>query len=633
VNEGDGVPFKFVESKTEVDITTFGSNHSLPHTSVSVKINDDEYNLATQGQPCRNNTINFVAFRKGTAVPYAALPFNFQDPRTCGREPQVINSFALTELETGQGDDLIALVNVINMSDSVVMFSIGDPGYASWSSNIKTKLGELGVDPADLNVLQSGEPIIIFGKKGTTAGSADIYKTSLTPANEQQIFVSREITGRNSAGHMSSGLIGPAQQWNQFINSYPALELSDEASFSIYGVDPSGHETLVAVGIKNALDLSYISVDEFPYLRLVYEVKDEVNLTPADWKNWVVTYKPAPEGVLLFKGTLSPQHIQEGNNWSTQFAFVNISNSHFSDSLKVELVVHTTESQQTYTEHFKIKRPSPGDTTLFNVTSSTIGKVGANDINVFVNKKIEPEQYYDNNFSNLPSYLIIEPDQVNPLLQVTIDGREISNGDFVSPTPLIQLTLKDENPFMLKQDTEDIKFFLRYPCNCDFTEIKMSGDTVKWYPATRTSDFRIEFTPSYLVNGEYKLQVNMADASGNWSGVEPYEITFNVMSETSLNYKGVYPNPSSIGFNFSFQLTGNVLPDEFSLEILSTTGQLVSKFGIEDVLRFHLGNNEITWNGNDATGKPLTNGVYIYRLRINAGTEETVNTGRLVWLR
>ncbi|MFM8914260.1 MAG: C25 family cysteine peptidase, partial [Flammeovirgaceae bacterium] len=138
---------KYLETVIPVAVTTYGSNF-IPSTATSVKINNIEYNLGTQGQPCRTNTINIIAFDKSTGVPYAGVPFNFQDPRTCGREPQVINSFALSEMESSVGDDLIAAISNLNQSDSVVVFSIGNPSYSSWSANLKSKFTELGIGVA-----------------------------------------------------------------------------------------------------------------------------------------------------------------------------------------------------------------------------------------------------------------------------------------------------------------------------------------------------------------------------------------------------------------------------------------------------------------------------------------------------
>ncbi len=641
ISDGEGKPFRFEENKTSIRVETFGSTNPLPATDVSVKINDAEYNLSNQGQPCRNHTLNFIAFNKTTAVPYAGIPFIFQDPRTCGRTPQLINSFAASELETGLGDDLAAFIDAVGVSDSVVMFSIGDPDYTGWSSSIKAKLGELGVGLTELNSLQSGEPLIIFGKKGATPGSAAVFRTPFTPASEQLIIVAREITGRKTEGIMKSVLIGPAAEWNQFIVKEPSAEPSDEITFQLLGVDKAGVESLIESDAKSGFDLSQVPIEQYPYLRVVYNAKDEINLTPADWKNWIVLYEPVAEGVLLFKGTPVPQNLQEGQTWSTRFGFVNISEKNFSSPLKVELDVYTQSTQHRLTRDSLITPPAPRDTVFFNVYSSTLGKAGTNDVHVYVNKGEVPEQYYDNNFSTLPGYLLVNPDRIDPVLEVTIDGRQISNGDFVSTNPLIRSTLIDENPFIYKSDTLGVALLLSYPCkvdDCPFTRIFLSISSIKWYPATPTSDFRIDFTPTDLKEGEYILRVRIADASGNESlhsngNPVSYEISFNVEPATTLAFNGVYPNPSNVGFFFNFDLSGNTLPEEFLLEIFSPTGQLVNSFGMDDVQQFYIGTNELIWDGSDATGKVLSNGVYLYRLRIKAGELDSVNTGRLVWLR
>jgi hypothetical protein len=633
--EGEGKPFKFEGRSTSVSITTFGSANPALYTDVSVKIDDSEYNIASQGQPCRNNTINLLAFNKSTAIPYAAIPFGFFDPRACGRQPQLINSFQPSEFETGL-DDLIAVIDNIGLSDSVVIFSIGDPGYASWSASVKLKLGELGVGLAELNSLQSGEPMIIFGKKGVAPGSATVFRPTLTPANEQLLSVSKNITGRNTEGVIKSVLIGPASAWIKFTRSVVAVEPTDQITFPIYGVDRQGVETLIIDNAGNGFDLSQVSVEQFPFLRLAYHIKDEINLTPANWKDWMIEYEPVAEGVLLYKDNAIKKRVQEGQSWKARFAFVNISDRNFKNDLKVELNVITRQTQHRLTKDSLIVAPLPQDTIFFTVSSSTLGKVGVNDVNVFVNKRQVPEQYYDNNFGSLAEYLVVQPDKTKPLLEVTFDGRVLRNNDFVSSSPIIQLKLKDENPFILKTDTVGVTILLSYPCNavnCPFTRIPMSSRAVKWYPATLTSDFRVDFTPTNLVEGMYVLSVQAIDASGNPAGTLPYQISFQVKAETLLNFKGVYPNPSSTGFFFNFELLGNTLPNEFLLEIFSATGQRVNQFGIEDIRKFYIGTNELNWNGEDASGNIMPNGVYIYRLRMKASDKSIIEKGKLVWIR
>lgn len=627
----DGKHFSFKETSTSVAVKTFGSGSPLLAIDASIRINNTEYNLATQGQPCRNSTLNFVAFNKTTAAPYAGIPFIFQDPRTCGREPQVINSFTASELE----NDLTDFVNSVGVSDSVVIFSIGNAGYELWSANLKSNLGELGIGLADINDLQSGEPIISFGKKGASPGTAKLIRSLLPPANEQVITASQNVTGRKTEGAMKSVVIGPASEWKRFAARTTNQEPDDEFTYSIYGISLAGDEDVISSDAGLDFDLSGISVDEYPYLKILFNTRDEVNLTPATWKNWFVFYEPVAEGVLFWTETAMPIVLQEGQSWNSKFGFMNISAKNFTESLHVEAEIFTKESQQREKQDFIIEPPAPGDTTFFEVTSPTLNKVGLNDVNVFVNKRIVPETYYENNFISLVDYLLIETDKLPPTLNVTFDNRTLRNGDFVSSTPKIVLTMVDENKFRLKTDTTGVALLLKSPCvssTCPFRRIALSSPEVKWFAATENSNFKIEFTPT-LADGEYVLSAQVADVNGNLSGVVPYEISFSVKSEPTLQFSGAYPNPSSGDFFFRFLLTGNELPTDFLLEIFSIEGQLIHTFNAGSIQQFHVGTNELIWNGRDASGGFLPRGMYVYRLQLKAGFLEKYSQGKLILMR
>ena len=631
----EGTPFAFEETVTTVSIKTFGSDNPSPVTDVSVKINNSEYNLATQFQPCRNNTLNLIAFNKTTAIPYAGLPFNFQDPRTCGREPQLINSFILTELETGLNDDLAAFVDAVGISDSVVLFSIGNPGYSSWSTSVKTKLGELGIGLTDLEALQTGEPIIIFGRKGASPGSAKITRSLLAPASEQVITATGTITGRKTDGSMKSVVVGPASEWKQFVSRADQVEPEDETIFSIYGVTLDGKEIFISDAVGSNHDLSSISVLDYPYLKVAFNTKDKVNLTPSQWKNWAVLYEPVAEGILVFKGPESFLTVEEGQAWNSTFGFTNMTSKNFKASLRVDLEIVNKQTQNREQQNFTIVAPAPGDTTFFDITSSTLGKIGKNDVNVFVNKRILAETYYDNNFIALPDYLTVLADKTPPILDVTFDKRTLRNGDYVSSTPEIIITMVDENQFRFKSDTLGVTLLLSYPCTnspCPFTRIPLSGDDVKWFAGTASSNFRIEFTPQ-LADGDYVLSAQVADASGNLSGEVPYEISFTVKSEPSLSFTSVFPNPSAGDFFFNFILTGNELPNEFLLEIFTMQGQRVRTFDATSIQQFTIGTNQLMWDGREATGAYLPRGVYAYRLRVKTPSKETSTQGKLVLMR
>lgn len=627
---------KFTEASAEIIVKSFGSmNPALP-TDVSVKINNAEYNTSTSGQPCRNNTINIIAFEKTSLVPYPGLPFNFQDPRTCGRVPQVINSFTFAELETGLSDDLIAMVDGIETSDSVVVFSIGDPGVTSWSVALKSKLNELGIIETQFNSLQAGEPFIIFGRKGAAAGTAKLFKTSDSPANSQELLVTETITGRYTSGTMHSVLIGPAAKWKSLISQAKSIEMSDQYSFSLTGVSLDGKEELIQNSFTGTLDLSLIDPISYPYLRLSLTSSDDVNLSPVQLKRWIVLYDPVAEGLLIYKGPKAPQQLQEGQFWNGDYKFVNISNKIFTDSLRVDFTVLSSQQLKKESKTIRIRAPLPGDSTLFSVGTTTAGKAGLNDVGVSVNPKILPEQYYENNVVSLPAYLNVLPDKISPVLSIKIDDRIIANGDFVSPNPFILISVKDENEFLIKSDTVGIKIFLERPCSlseCATERIFLNRDDISWFPATVTSDYKIEFRPSSLSEGDYVLTVEATDASGNKSGVEPYKISFKVKEETTLIFQSVFPNPSSAYFNFTFLLTGNVTPDEFTLIINSLDGALQQKFELDDVSDFHIGSNTLIWEPRDSGGNSLPGGMYLFRMKLSANGLSYSNSGKLVLVR
>src|SRR5690606_9048170 len=144
--------------------------------------------------------------------------------------------------------------------------------------------------------------------------------------------------------------------------------------------------------------------------------------------------------------------------------------------------------------------------------------------------------------------LEVDTDSFRPVLEVTFDGRVLSDGDFVSSNPEILLRLWDENPYLLKKDTTGIRIFLEYPCpqgSCDDNpSIYFSRSDIEWFPATDTSDFLVRFTPAELPDGDYRFSVSFEDASGNASAFEPYSITFRVQHEPSVLALAPYPNPS-----------------------------------------------------------------------------------------
>ncbi|SKC88676.1 putative type IX secretion system sortase PorU2 [Ohtaekwangia koreensis] len=628
----------FKETVTSLDIKIFGSAYGATYLDYSYKIGGAEYNLYRQGYVCRSNTINLIAFDKRSTSPYVGIPFKWYNSglRSCGRSPWVINSFYYTEMITNNNDDIRTYVDNIAEGDSVVLFNLGDAYYQNWPAAAKTKLGELGISVTQIDALVPGEPVVIFGKKGTAPGTAKFIRTSGTPANKQVLTVSGTITGGYTSGTMESKLIGPAKEWESFIANTRNVESQDAMSFDILGIKLNGEEEIIYQDIVDDLDLSSIDAGVYPYLKLVYKTGDNINLTPAQLEKWLVLYTPVPEGLLVFKNNYEPQTISEGEVWEGTYGFINISDKEFTDSLSVRYELFNKDQRVSQLEYIKIKPPAPGDTSKFSLNISTSGMVGLNDVNVFVNPQVEPEQYYDNNVLSLTDYLNVTLDEFAPVLDVTIDDRHVLNGDFVSSNPFILVRVWDENKKNFKHDLEGMKVYLTYPCeeeDCSPTPIDLTSAEVTWYPATETSDFRIEFKPTNLPEGKYTLRVEASDARNNSSGADPYLIDFVVSKETSITVSEPYPNPSASEFYFRIIMSGESLPENFNLELVDVNGKLLHAFSQDDIADFHIGVNNLKWDGTDLNGNTMPDGVYIYKLQLNLNGSQITREGKLVLLK
>lgn len=612
----------FEETVTDIYINTFGSAAGVPNLNVSVKLNGTEYQINTQLKACRTNTINLIAFDKKTTVPYAPVPIKFVDFRTCGRQPQVINSWRLNEFygtdpDTGLPGGPGAAVDNMAPGDSAVLFSIGNASYSKWPADIKAKLGELGISVAQIEALEDGQPVVIFGKKGTPPGSAQVYVNPELPLNKQALEVSGTVTGRYDYGTMMSRRIGPALEWQEAFKKITPAEPQDVLSVDLLGEDLQGNTSLLASDLNATTDLSFVDPAQWPYVRLRFHAEDELNLTPVQLKSWIVTYTPVAEGIAFFFDDDQAERLREGETWSGTFGFANISSGTFADSLEVEFRMTNQATRKRKASTFRIRPPAPGDTTVFTINAETQGFVGMNDLEIFVNPRVVPEQVYENNQLLMPDGLEVEADAFKPVLEVTFDGRVLTDGDYVSANPEILLRLWDENRYLLRRDTTGLRIFLEYPCpqgSCDDDpSIYFSRSDVEWFPATDTSDFFVRFTPADLPDGEYHFSVSFEDASGNSAGVEPYSITFLVQREPSVLMLAPYPNPSAGSVVFTLIISGDDPPDAFDLTVFGTDGREVRRLSHDQII---VGINEIIWDGTRDSGQLLPGGLYLYRIQL-----------------
>jgi hypothetical protein len=635
--------WEFTETSTQITIDTLASNTDPSKNKVRLLINGA---AIVTGGIC-GNSLTAVAFNKSTMQPYSVLP-----ARNCGKEPYVANALP-DDLTNGF---LGTYLNGVTPGDYVLLFTTGNIAFPNWPPEVKKILEQIGANPDNVNKLQYNDPYIILGKKGDAPGSAiEVLAdySSSTPSNRQFVFLKHTLKGRNNKGVITSSIVGPASLWGTAYNKIlPEVEsLGDKWQLDLIGVNFKGVEKVVYADVKTSpLPIDFIDAKTYPYLKLRLLAKDTVNLTPPQLKKWQVIYEGVPEGLLNpeFAGANAykiPDQT-EGQQFTLNFVFQNISPRDFKDSLVVQYTNLNLDSRKQTLQSFKVKPLVAGDTVKFSVTMKTSGLGGNNQLQVFVNPRIQAEQNYANNIADIP--FKVKHDNENPILDVTFDGVRIMDGDIVSPSPLIAVSLKDENKVLIRKDTVGMELYLKKPCEgCTFVPVSLADGNVRWTPAGTDNDFRLEYQPKNLSDGTYTLQVKGKDISGNASGTEPYRISFEVVNASSVTHFYPYPNPFSTKTRFVFTLTGSEVPDQIKVQVMTVTGKVIREITQDELGPVHIGNNisAYAWDGTDEFGDKLANGVYLYRVitKINGQTIEhrqtsadkafTKNFGKLYILR
>ncbi len=442
-----------------------------------------------------------------------------------------------------------------------------------------------------------------------------------------RISVSATCPTPDLLGYIVSPQFGPAKNWKQVHWRGSSLETpsTDSVSMQVIGIDTLGNSnSLYTLNLSNQdYDISAINAKQYPYVQLKMTAADTVYATPYQLQYWRLNYDPVPEGAiapnLYFT---SKDTLTQGQQFQFGIAFKNVSITAF-DSMQLSLTIIDQNNVSHSIPMPKRKPLISGDTLMINYQIDTKAYPGLNTIYVYVNPRLQPEQYFFNNFAYRTFY--VRSESSNPLLDVTFDGVHILNQDIVSAKPHILIKLKDQAQYLLLTDTTEISVQLKYPDGSLHT-FNYNTDTLRFTPATSSADntATVDFTPvltkQYNPQGDvYELIATGKNAYGNPAGNIQFEVAFTVISKPMISNMLNYPNPFTTSTAFVFTITGSQVPQNIRIEILTITGKVVREITEDELGPLHIGRNitEFKWNGTDSYGQRLANGVYIYRVVTN----------------
>ena len=640
--------FNYQSSIRKLECTVYGNaNNTFAYSntlwSLDGNIDDGEYNLCGTTPTIYVAVIDPFQLKAWENNSDGSNPaFDFGDKTGC-RPWRTEGYFVFPQSNASY---LMALDSMLNFhipdGHYVLVYTGRKTRYDWWDAyhpglyQVFQNKGSVEIDTGKTDV-----PFILFWQQGNPASFQEVYGQAV---NDTLTFADT-LFSPNYVGNIYSELAGPAKSWDALHWQQHALEPlpNDSSRIRLNGVSLSGQSVELLDTLLSPQDSvinlsSFIDATQYPFAQLSVLLQDSITFTPAQIERWQLIYQPIPELAINpkkgFYFSNLTDTINEGEEIRFAMAVENVS-PYDMDSVLVNYYLQGKNNLK-YLDYPRQEPLLSGEVILDTVSVSTEGFGGVNsfwiEANPYLNGTIiqdQLEQYYFNNLGRVSFFA--KEDNANPILDVTFDGIHILDGDLVSGRPEIVITLDDENQFLLlneDSDTSNFSIWLTDPAG-NLKKVHFTDgngiETMRWVPANGTDNvFRIEYPGNFNMDGVYELRVQASDLSGNKSGDLDYAISFEVINASTITDVLNYPNPFSTRTQFVFTLTGNTLPDNMLIQIMTITGKVIREIPMEELGPLRIGRNrtEYWWDGTDQFGDPLANGVYLYRVFTRLNDEE-----------
>lgn len=422
------------------------------------------------------------------------------------------------------------------------------------------------------------------------------------------------------SGAFISTPVGPASQWSSIEQEVTAFnDTTGAVTISAWALNENFTDTLwISHDITEpVIDISAIDAKNYPWIQLKMETLDTATYHPAKIDYWRVLYNGLPEFVINADAGFEfiADTLFQGQTMSLRATIENVSEI-YADSLPVSLSI-IGENSQSATLHSTLQPFPKNASREIYFERSTADLQGDYQVVMELNpNRSVPEQLTANNIGILP--MVVIPDKINPVLDVTFDGVHIKDGDVVAARPLILVKLFDENQYVRLTDTSLFDIYLQYPSEFELKRIPFTSDWMNFIGAgsAGVNEARVELRPDLLEDGVYQLSVHAKDATGNASGDNDYFISFRVIHENLISRIYNYPNPFNHSTQFIYTLTGEGSPAFYKIQIISMNGIVVREITQEQLGPLAVGTHytNYEWDGSDNNGNPLSAGVYLYKM-------------------
>lgn len=488
---------------------------------------------------------------------------------------------------------------------------------------VKAALTSLGSTAMD-SIAEDDTYILIGGKNVPASFRRELWlKTdSLVALGRKPPFLDSLVYPMDvsaTAGRLTLPSVGPARAWRAL-----HLDISQSAPVTVtaFGIRRDGvRDSLLSVATLDTVDLRSVDAAKYPQLEMRLNFPND---TLSRLRSAYVDFDPSPELAIVPSSVgFERDSVLQGDPGLFHATIVNLSGRFAADSTLLQVLLND-ENQAPPVQELKLRPLAPLDSTRETLDISTDRYQGKRSFAFVVNPSDVPGELYRQN-NRVVDTLRVGGDKVTPSITIYADGNRLMEGDYVNPEPLIEVRVFDNSQLKLS-DTSTVTMIL----DNDFITASSPGASFK--PGGKGEQRgTFYYRPQHaLSDGPHDIRLFTVDATGNGDTTE--FIRFYVERDLHVREVVNVPNPFQERTTFTFMVSGATPPVGGEIAIFTVAGRKIKAIPLTAV-DLHVGFNKIDWDGLDADGDRLANGVYLYRVTVENGESKDQVIEKIVVMR
>lgn len=550
-----------------------------------------------------------------------------------GQVPEIRN-FRMNS--AASSDSVVSFLNTFDTTHYMMLYIASYvPDSDSMRSNAKAKIREFGsINVDSVKRFDRFDTWAFFGFLGAQQTQVcDRFhrffsNTVWTPLDCQ---ITPQFS--NPSGSITKSY-GNADSWRNF-SCESIVGPGNNIEFDLYGIPQEGSQPVILrTGLTSQQLVNIDTIDSYTYPSILLSARLSIDTVKGNsspvYKSASVRYVPpaelAPDNYSLIGSDTS---VQEGDSISFSVKYYNIgfkdvqsyTNKWYVKNQGFETVLRI----DTITTPLRIDS-SRSSSVTFSTSGLRDPKVRLDTMEIyFVTSLIgNANELFPFNNTALKSF-VVQGDSVRPVIEVTYDGKQLINGDYVQKTPVVLLKFFDDSRMVIN-DTSNVKVYL----DNRYVPYSINGAANPELTIEFPDDMFLQALVTYkpvLSAGEHRLRFIATDISGNFA--DSIVNTVVVNPDMGIIDIANYPNPMKTETNFMFNLTGEYNPTSCKIKIFTTAGRLIKEINTPA----YVGYNSIYWDGKDDDGDYIANGTYLYKMIIQGNSQIETSIQKIAVLR